>query len=193
MAKFTINSSMNDSTGFAPFEPMYGAMLCIFQTMVSTPFFGVKSFVEKALMNIVITHDSIIANCTFQTHYANRYWSAEEPLKEGDLVYLSTKNLNLPKHRVRKLMLIFIRLYPIAKANPGTLNYTMKFLIKLEAWNIHPTFHVLLLKPHVPNNDDRFPSCDFQVYHNFRYGNEAEQEVAKILAHQWDGQSLCLL
>src|SRR5258706_16371860 len=161
--------------------------------MVSTLFSGVKSFAEKALMNIVIAHDSIIANRTFQTHYANRYRSAEEPLKEGDLVYLSTKNLNLPKHQARKLMPTFIGPYPIGKANPGTSNYTLKLTIELEAWNIHPTFHVSLLKPHVPNDDNRFPSRDVQVYYDFGYSDEAEQEVAEILAHQWDGWKLRLL
>ena len=56
---------------------------------------------SHGLTNIAIAHDSIIANCTVQTHYANRYRSAEEPLKEGDLVYLFTKILNLPKHRAQ--------------------------------------------------------------------------------------------
>src|SRR5258706_5273086 len=193
MAEFAINSSINDSTGFAPFELTYGAMPRIFQMTVSTPFSGVKSFAEKALTNIVIAHDSIIANHMFQTHYANRYQSAEEPLKEGDLVYLSTKNLNLPKHWSRKLMPTFIGPYPIVKANPGTSNYTLKLPIELEAQNIHLTFHVSLLKPHVPNDDNWFPWCDVQVYYDFGYGDKAEQEVAEILAHQWDSRKLRLL
>jgi hypothetical protein len=103
---------------------MTRAMPRIFQAAVSTPFFGVKSFAEKALTNLAIAHDSIIANRTFQTHHANKYRSAEEPLKEGDLVYLSTKNLNLPKHRARKLMPVFIGPYPVVKANPDSSSYT---------------------------------------------------------------------
>ena len=193
MTEFAINSSVSDSTGFAPFELTYGAMPRIFQTAVSTPFLGVKSFAEKALTNIAIAHDSIIANRTFQTHYANRYRSAEEPLKEGDLVYLSTKNLNLPKHQARKLMPTFIGPYPIIRANPETSNYTLKLPLELEIRNVHPTFHISLLKPHVPNDDNRFPSCDVQVYYDFGYGDEAEQEVDEILAHQWDGRALRLL
>jgi hypothetical protein len=91
MAKFAINSSVNDSTGFAPFELTYGAMPRIFHKTEITPFAGVKSFAEKALTNLAIAHDPIIANRTFQTYYANKHRSAEEPLKEGDLVFLSTK------------------------------------------------------------------------------------------------------
>ena len=87
----------------------------------------------------------------------------------------------------------FIRPYPIVRANPETSNYTLKLLLELEIWNIHLTFHISLLKPHIPNNDNWFPSHDVQVYYDFRYGNEAEQEVDEILAHQWDGWALCLL
>ena len=193
MAEFAINSTVNDSMGFAPFELTYGAMPRIFNMAVPTPFSGVKSFAKKTLMNLAIVHDSIIANRTFQTHYANRHQSAEEPLKEGDLVYLSTKSLNLLKHWVQKLMPIFISPYPIVKANSGSSNYTVKLPTKLEAWNIHLMFHVSLLKPHIPNDDDQFPSHDVQIYYDFGYGNEAEQEVEEILAHQWDGWTLCLL
>lgn len=193
MAEFAVNSSVNDSTGFAPFELTYGAMPRIFHKTEITPFLGVKSFAEKTLTNLAIAHDSIIANCTFQTHYANRHRSPEEPLRDGDLVYLSTKNLNLPKHRARKLMPIYIGPYPIVKANPDTSNYTLKLPIELEARNIHPTFHVSLLKPHIPNDDNRFPSRDVHVYYDFGYGDEAEQEVDEILAHQWDGRALRLL
>jgi hypothetical protein len=93
-----MNLSINESTGFALFELMYGAMPHIFNKIDVTPYQGVRSFAEKALTNLAITHDSIIASHSFQTHYANRKCSTEEPLKEGDLVYLSTKNLNLLKN-----------------------------------------------------------------------------------------------
>jgi len=193
MAEFAINSSVNDSTGFAPFDLTYGAMPHIFHKTEISPFAGVKSFAEKALTNLAIAHDSIIANRTFQTHYANKHRSAEEPLKEGDLAYLSMKNLNLPKHQVRKLMLMFIGLYPVVKANPETSNYRLKLPVKLKSQNIHLTFHVLLLKPHVPNDDTQFPSCDVHIFYNFGYGDEVEQAVDEILAHQWDGWALRLL
>jgi hypothetical protein len=193
MAEFAINLSINDSTGFTPFELTYGAMPCIFHKTEITPFAGVKSFAKKALTNLAIVHDSIITNHTFQTHYANKHRSAEEPLKEGDLVYLSTKNLNLPKHWAWKLMPIFIGPYPVVKSYSDTSNYKLKLPIELEAQNIHPTFHVSLLKPHIPNDDNHFPSCDVHIYYDFGYGDKAEQEVNKILAHQWDGQALRLL
>jgi len=62
MAEFAINSSVNDSTGFTPFDLTYGVMPHIFHRTEISPFAGVKSFTEKALTNLVIVHDSIIAN-----------------------------------------------------------------------------------------------------------------------------------
>jgi hypothetical protein len=193
MAEFAVNSAVNESTGFAPFELTYGAMPRIFQKAVITPYQGVKSFAEKTLTNLAIAHDSIIANRSFQAHYANQHRSVEVPLKEGDLVYLSTKNLNLPKNRARKLMPTYVGPYPITRANPSTSNYTLKLPIELEARNIHPTFHVSLLKPHVLNDDNRFPSRDVHVFYDFGHGDEMEQSVEEILAHQWDGRRLRLL
>ena len=72
-------------------------------------------------------------------------------------------------------------------------NYTLKLPIELEARNIHLTFHVSLLKPHVLNDDNRFPSRDVHVLYDFRHGDEMEQSVEEILAHQWDGRKLWLL
>ena len=88
--------------------------------------------------------------------------------------------------------IILISPYPIAKANPETSNYTLKLPIEPEARIIYPNFHVSVLKPHVPNNDNKFPSRDVQLYYDLGYGDEAEQEV-EILAHQWDGRALRLL
>ena len=128
MAEFAIDSSVNDSTSFAPFELTYGAMPRIFQATVSTPFFGVKSFAEKALTNLVITHDSIIENRTFQTHHADKYRSAEEPLKEGDLVYLISICRSIGRGNYSSDR------NPLSKANPDSSGYAP--LCTLESvWN----------------------------------------------------------
>jgi exosortase/archaeosortase len=99
MAEFAINSSVNDSMGFAPFELTYGAMPCMFHKIEITPFLGVKSFAEKALTNLAIVHNLIIANHMFKHTMRTDTVLQRSRLKEGDLVYLSTKNLNLLKHQ----------------------------------------------------------------------------------------------
>ena len=193
MVEFAINSTINESTGFAPFELTYGNMPRIMNRVDLTAFDGVRAFADKALTNLAIAHDSIIASRSFQTHYANRHRTAESPLQTGDLVYLATKNLNLPKGRAHKLLPIYIGPYPITSSNVSTSNYTLDLPEELRARNIHPTFHISLLKPHIPNDDERFPARDVRVYYDFGQDADVEWEVDEILAHQWDNRSLRFL
>ena len=73
MVEFIINASINETTGYAPFEAIYGFMPSMIQCVnpdTSTPL-GVKEFAELALQNVVDMQDAIIAQCVFQKHYAN--------------------------------------------------------------------------------------------------------------------------
>ncbi|KZV91215.1 hypothetical protein EXIGLDRAFT_569724, partial [Exidia glandulosa HHB12029] len=79
---------------------------------------GVREFVSIARRNLSAAHDHIIAARTFQTHYANKRRRIEPVLAVGDKVYLSTKNLSMPKGRARSLIPLFIGPYPILEANP---------------------------------------------------------------------------
>ena len=193
MVEFAINSTINESTGFAPFELTYGNMPRIINRIDPTAFDGVRAFADRALANLAIAHDSIIASRSFQTHYANHHQSAERPLETGDLVYLATKNLHLPKGRAHKLLPIYIGPYPITSSNVSTSNYTLDLPEELRTRNIHPTFHISMLKPHIPNDDERFPARDVQTYYDFGQDADVEWEVDEILAHQWDGRSLRFL
>jgi hypothetical protein len=190
MVEFAINSTISESTGFAPFELTYGSIPRIINQIDPTPFDGVCAFADKALTNLAIAHDSIIASRSYQAHYANRHRTAEEPFKPGDLAYLSTKHLRLPKGRTHKLLPTYIGPYAVTSSNPATSNYTLELPDELRARNIHPTFHVSQLKPHIPNDDDRFPARDVRTYYDFGQDADIEWEVDEILAHQWDGRSL---
>ena len=50
---------------------------------------------------------------------------------------------------------------------------------------MHPTFHVSLLRAHIPNDDARFPRHDTKAYYDFRAADEPEWFVDEILAHRW--------
>ena len=56
---------------------------------------------------------------------------------------------------------------------------------ELTAWQVHPTFHVSLLRAHVPNDDMRFPCHDMKAYYDFGAADEPEWFVDTILAHRW--------
>ncbi|TFK59232.1 hypothetical protein BDN72DRAFT_736976, partial [Pluteus cervinus] len=74
---------------------------------------GLKDFAAQALLNLADAHDAIIEARVFQTKNANARRSEERPLMVGSLVYLSTRNLNLPTGRARKLCPKFVGPYKI--------------------------------------------------------------------------------
>ncbi len=63
MTEFAINSSVNKSTGFAPFELMYGYMPQMILSIPKSEYNGVYEFAQRALDNIQSAHDAIIISC----------------------------------------------------------------------------------------------------------------------------------
>jgi hypothetical protein len=191
MIEFAINSSISASTGFAPFELNYGYIPRMGGIEPEpTEYPGVRDFVNKALENIALAHDNIIEARVRATYYANKGRWAEVPYDEGDLVYLSTKNLNLPKGRARKLALKFIGPYKILKAQPGTSTYTLELPSELASRKIHPTFHGSLLRPHEPNDNVIFPSREAQRFYDFGVPDDQEWFVDEIVRHEWTGNQV---
>src|SRR6266481_1597275 len=103
MVEFTLNSNISATTGFAPFELNYGRIPKLGQCLgTDTKFNGVHQFAQQALWNLMTVHDTIIESHVMQMHNANRQRIKGVTYTPGDLVYLSTKNLTLPKGRAKK-------------------------------------------------------------------------------------------
>ncbi|KIM49070.1 hypothetical protein M413DRAFT_59436, partial [Hebeloma cylindrosporum] len=103
------------------------------------------------------------------------------PFAEGDLVYLSTKNINFPKGLARKLIPKYIGPYKIIKDFKNQ-SFQIELPPHLKQRGVHDVFHAALLRVHVPNDDRLFPGrLDSQlgVGDNF----EPEWAVDKILSH----------
>lgn len=66
-----------------------------------------------------------------------------KPFQVGDLVYLSTKNLSLPKNRARKLAPKYVGPYRIVSAHVRTSTYTLELPEELRRRRVHPTFHAV--------------------------------------------------
>ena len=112
MVEFAINSSINATTGYAPFELNYGYMLQSGQNIsTDTSFKGVKQFAQQAVWNLLDAHDTILEHRIGQMHYSNKCHKPSVEYQINDLVYLSIKSLALPKHREQKLMPKFIGPY----------------------------------------------------------------------------------
>jgi hypothetical protein len=106
MVEFALNSAISNSSGFAPFELNYGYMPSMNPGVEPEPstVLGVKSFVARAVQNLADAHDAIIESRVRQTHHANRRRRDDDKFAEGDLVYVSTADLSLPKGRATKLL-----------------------------------------------------------------------------------------
>ena len=100
-------------------------------------------------------------------------------------MYLSTKNLNLPKGRSKKLVPRFIGPYKIATVHGNSSNVTLELPEDLKKRRIHPTFHTSLVKPYIANDDDRFPKRDTHVTYDMGENDELEWFVDEIIGHQW--------
>ena len=122
MVEFAINSSISETTGYFPFELNYGYMPSMIKEIRNNEIVsqGIKAFAASALQNLADAHDAIIEARTFQTHAANKLRKEEPRISIGDLVYLSTKNLDLPKGRARKLCPKFVGPFKVAKTHPET-------------------------------------------------------------------------
>ena len=139
MAEFAINSSVNATTGYAPFELNYGYMPRSGQNIsMNTTFKGVKQFAQQALWNLIDER-------VMQTHYSNKHRRPGVIYHENDMVYLSTKNLALPRGQARKLMPRFLGPYKVLKVMNDSSNVTLELPPKLKDRRISPTFHTNLV------------------------------------------------
>ena len=78
-------------------------------------------------------------------HYSNKCRKPSVKYQINDFVYLSTKNLTLPKHRARKLMPKFIGPYKILKAMNDSSNVMLELPQEFKDRKINPTFYTNLV------------------------------------------------
>jgi hypothetical protein len=197
MTEFAINSSASSSTGYAAFELTQGYLPRMAQSMPDSELPGVQAFAQHARDCLLQAHDSIIESRVYQTHQANtrrrdenRHQGKAQPIEVGDLVYLATDNLNLPKGRAKKLLPKYIGPYKVIESKPSTSNYTLDLPEDLKRRRIHPTFHISRLRRHERNDDVLFPHRETQVYYDLGTPNQAEWVVDEITTHKWEGKQL---
>ena len=180
--EFAINSARSESTGFAPFFLNSGRMprSMIWNSAPPTEFPSVRNFALQKKLALIAAHDSIIAARVKQTRDANRKRQVS-PFSEGDLVYLSSKNIKFPKGLARKLIPKYLGPYKILK---DFENYSFRVDLPshLKQHGVHDVFHSSLLRIHHPNDDRLFPGrLDAQISHDI--DPEGEWAVESILSH----------
>jgi hypothetical protein len=185
LIEFAINSSINSVTGLAPFEINNGYMPVMMKEVKDnerTPP-GVRSFTQNAIRNMAIAHDALIEARVFQKIYADKKRRSEPEIKEGDMVYLSTKNISMPKGRASKLVLRYVGPYKVTKAIPSSSNYELELPAELVRRRIHPRFHVSLLRPHQLNDDALFLNRKRAELYDFGTPDNAEWTVDELVGH----------
>ena len=185
--EFAINSARSSTTGFSPFQLNYGWSPSPIIWDSHDEFPGVRKFAEKMKMVIMSAHDSIIAARVVNTVQANKKHAIAE-YKVGDLVYLSTRNISLPKGRACKLAPKFLGPFAITKVLKEGATYQLDLSEEVLKRGINPSFHATLLKPHVPSDDRRFPRrLPMQIP---GFGDKSrEWTVDAIVAHHGKGMN----
>jgi len=117
---------------------------------------GVRLFAENMKDAVMAAHDAIIDARVKHTVQANRK-RIQATFKKGDLVYLSTKNISLPKGRARKLAPKYLGPFPITEVLKEGATYQLALSDELTKRGVNRSFHASLLRAHVPNDDRRFP------------------------------------
>jgi hypothetical protein len=194
MMEFALNASISETTGYSPFELDGGHMPSMIREVPSSAQVpqGVREFADNALKHLEDAHDAIIESRVYQAHHANQRRRPEPQIKLNDLVYVSTRNMNLPKGRASKLLPKFIGPYPIVEVNPETSNYRVGLPTELAKRGIHNNFHVNLLRKHHASDDSLFPMRSVAEPYDFGEPSTVEWLVDEIISHHWDGRKLML-
>ncbi|SCV73205.1 BQ2448_7130 [Microbotryum intermedium] len=112
----------------------------------------------QQLHNLDMT-DAIIGAHLNQSHQANKHCRPDDPaFWTGSYVYLSTKNLAVPKGMKSKLLPHYIGPFCIRSAIPATSSYNLD--LPTAMLRVHNCFHAQLLHPYIENDTERFPGRD---------------------------------
>ncbi|KAJ3473941.1 hypothetical protein NLI96_g12741 [Meripilus lineatus] len=183
--ELAMNTARSDTTGFSPFYLNYGRMPRSLIWENDSKYPGVQEFAMRMKEAIMAAHDAIIAARVQQTRYANKR-RRDAPFKEGDLAYLSTKNLKPPKGRARKLVPKYLGPFRITKVIEPGATYKLELPNELKARGINDAFHASLLRPHVPNDDRRFPGR--QPHQLPGFGEQPKEWIVdRIVSHSGKG------
>lgn len=183
--EFAINSARTETTGYAPFFLNSGQMPRSMVWNSDSEYPGVRVFAQRMKDAVMAAHDAIIAARVKQTRHANKH-RKPAPFEKGDLAYLSTKNLTLPKGRARKLVPKFIGPYKILR-DYGNNSYQLDLPAELKQRGLHDGFHTSRLRIHKASDDRRFPGRQIEQIRGF--GKTSEWVVDKIISHSGKGKT----
>ena len=167
MTQLTLNVKVSNTTKVTSFFANFEKESNLFEesrNQVST-----KATITKG-NTIKIIQRNIIKMQESSTTYQNKRRKMAPLLKEGNKIYLFTKNLKINKKRSKKLNHVKVEPF-FVKSIKGRINYELNFSIDVKIFLV---FHIFVLKSTHPNT---------LVQITFRYQSQGEQEyeVERIL------------
>jgi hypothetical protein len=170
------NDKRSEATGQTPYFANYGRNPNLFQRTLPSPKAeaAIKSAEEMKTIYKDISERTLHAQ-NQSIAYVNKKRKTAPQLKEGDKVYLHTKNLR-SKRLSKGLDHVKVGPFLVSKKN-GPVTYTLELPADAK---VHPRFHVNLLEPANKNTP---------LQRTWRYETEEDNEfeVEKILDHRRHG------
>ena len=153
-AEFSYNNLQHSSTGFSPFEALYGYQpLTPIRLLEPPPADSLMSH-DEFLQHLHDIHFLIADNLAiakeYQKHYANQRVKHAHTFRVGDKVLLSTEHLVLRNSPCRKFKQRYLGPYAIVSKISDQV-YKLELPPEL---NCHPVFHVSKLKSFVPGSHE---------------------------------------
>ena len=130
----------------------YGQMLHSLIWPSKSEYPGMQAFAQRMTDALMMARNAIIEVRAAQVVQANKHRRAAS-FRVGDLVYLSTKNLSLPKGQAWKLIPKYLGPFPINKVLVEGAMYQLDLSKELKVQGLTNAFHASLLCPHLPNDD----------------------------------------
>ena len=169
MAQLALNAKVSDTTKVTPFFANYGREPNLFGD--ARQGYSAQSAIGR-VETMRRIHENITKMQKKSEIYQNKKRKTKPQLKEGDKVYLLTKNL---KTRRPSKKLDHVKVGPFfIKAQRGAVSYELE--LPQDA-KVHPVFHISLLEP-------ADPGTPIQETFHYESQEENEFEVEKILGQQ---------
>ena len=196
---FNIMSTLNQSTGYSPFQLRFGKSPRILPPLIKSPKSATteqqsaQKLIEQLYLDVEDAKDNLQTAKINQSYYANQKRKLDFTYKVGSLVMLSTLNRhreykNSDDTRVAKFMPRYDGPYVITGTNNEASTVTLDIPNQP---NVFPTFHTSLIKPFYNNNNDKFPSRRSRTLEKpgpIEVDGELEYYVDKILDHKKIGK-----
>jgi transposase InsO family protein len=173
MAQMSYNNKLSEATGKTPYFANHGKHPNLFQRTLPSPKAEAAIKSAKEMKKIHEEMSRKLNHAQEQSiSYVNKKRKTAPQLKEGDKVYLHTKNLRT-KRPSKGLDNVKVGPFLISKRN-GPVTYTLELPPDAK---IHPRFHVNLLEPADPETP---------LQRTFRYETEEDNvfQVERIIAHR---------